>query len=87
MKLSSIRPIARLLARELAITALLILGVSFVVFIIIYLSPGDPFGKLLKGQAVPQNAAKGFLATFGVSSAWYAQYLAWLVNMAQGDFI
>lgn len=86
MKLSSIRPIARLLARELAITALLILGVSFVVFIIIYLSPGDPFGRLLKGQAVPQSAAKGFLGAFGVSSAWYAQYLAWLVNMVQGDF-
>lgn len=86
MKLSSIRPIARLLARELAIAALLILGVSFVVFIIIYLSPGDPFGTLLKGQAVPQNAAKGLLGAFGASSAWYAQYLAWLVNTVQGDF-
>jgi ABC-type dipeptide/oligopeptide/nickel transport system permease component len=43
MKLSSIRPIALLLARELAITALLILGVSFVVFIIIYMTPGNPF--------------------------------------------
>ncbi len=86
MKLSSIRPIALLLARELAITALLILGVSFVVFIIIYLSPGDPFGTLHKGQAVAQNAAKGFLSAFGASSTWYARYLAWLVNMVQGDF-
>ena len=86
MKLSSIRPIARLLAKELAIAALLILGVSFVVFIIIYLSPGHPFETLLKGQAVPQNAAKGLLGAFGASSAWYAQYLAWLVNTVQGDF-
>jgi peptide/nickel transport system permease protein len=86
MKLSSIRPIALLLARELAITALLILGVSFVVFIIIYLSPGDPFGTLLKGQTVDQNAAKGFFGAFGASSAWYARYLSWLVNMVQGDF-
>ena len=86
MKLSSIRPIALLLVRELAITALLILGVSFVVFIIIYLSPGDPFGTLLKGQTVDQNAAKGFFGAFGASSAWYARYLSWLVNMVQGDF-
>jgi len=85
MKLASIRPIILLLARELAITALLILGVSFVVFIIIYLSPGDPFGKLLKGQAVAQNAAKGLLGAFGSPSAWYAQYLAWLLNIVQGD--
>ena len=32
------------------ITALLLLGVSFVVFIILYLSPGDPFSVLLEGQ-------------------------------------
>jgi peptide/nickel transport system permease protein len=86
MKLSSIRPIALLLARELAITALLILGVSFVVFIIIYFSPGDPFGTLLKGQAASHNAAKGFLGAFGASSTWYARYLVWLINMVQGDF-
>jgi peptide/nickel transport system permease protein len=86
MKLSSIRPIILLLARELAITVLLILGVSFVVFIIIYLSPGDPFGKLLQGQAVGQSTARGLLGAFGAPSAWYAQYLVWLVNMAQGDF-
>ena len=86
MKLSSIRPIIMLLARELAITALLILGVSFVVFIIIYLSPGDPFGSMLKGQAAAQNVTKGLLGAFGASSAWYAQYLAWLLNIVQGDF-
>ena len=86
MKLSSFRPIILLLARELAITALLILGVSFVVFIIIYLSPGDPFGSMLKGQAAAQNVTKGLLGAFGASSAWYAQYLAWLLNIVQGDF-
>lgn len=86
MKLSAIRPIALLLARELAITALLILGVSFVVFIIIYVSPGDPFGTLLKGQTTSPNTAENLQGAFGTPPAWYAQYLVWLVNMVQGDF-
>ncbi len=86
MKISSIRPIALLLARELAITALLLLGVSFVVFIIIYLSPGDPFGTLLQGQTVPRNSADTAHGGLGISQAWYAQYLSWLANMVRGDF-
>ena len=86
MKLSSIKPIALLLVRELAITALLILGVSFVVFIIIYISPGDPFVTLLKKQTVSQNAGKGILDALAAPTAWYTQYLSWLFNIVRGDF-
>ncbi|MGD2270803.1 MAG: ABC transporter permease [Desulfobacterales bacterium] len=86
MKLSSIRPIALLLARELAITVLLILGVSFVVFIIIYFSPGDPFGTLLRGQTGSHGSANTLAGVSGAPPAWYVQYLSWLVNMLQGDF-
>ncbi len=80
MKLSSIRPIALLLSRELIVTALLLLGVSFVVFIILYLSPGDPFSALLNGQMAADNASSA-----GMSVAWYAQYLSWLGNILRGD--
>lgn len=86
MKLSSVRPIALLLVRELAITILLILGVSFVVFIIIYFSPGDPFGTLLKSQTEFHGSASTLAGASGAPAAWYFQYLSWLVNMVQGDF-
>jgi peptide/nickel transport system permease protein len=86
MKLSAVRPIAIVLSREIAITALLLLGVSFVVFIILYLSPGDPFSVLLEGQVSTAEARAGLREALGVPKAWYAQYLSWLTGMLQGNF-
>jgi peptide/nickel transport system permease protein len=86
MKLSAIRPIAIVLSREIAITALLLVGVSFVVFIILYLSPGDPFSVLLEGQMSSAEARAGLREALGVPKAWYAQYLFWLIGMLQGNF-
>ncbi len=86
MKLSAVRPIALVMSRELAITALLLLGVSFVVFIILYLSPGDPFSVLLEGQLSSAEARAGVREALGVPKAWYGQYLSWLTSMLQGNF-
>ena len=86
MKLSAIRPIALVLSRELTITALLLLGVSFVVFIILYLSPGDPFSVLLEGQLSTAEARAGVREAMGVPESWYGQYLSWLAGMLQGNF-
>jgi peptide/nickel transport system permease protein len=86
MKLASVRPVALLLSRELAITALLLLGVSLVVFVVLYLSPGDPFSLLLEGQMVTAGAREGVRQALGVPRAWYTQYLLWLGNMLQGNF-
>ncbi len=86
MKVSSIKPIALVLSRELMITVLLLLGVSLVVFTILYLSPGDPFSVLLEGQMSSEEARAGVREALGVPKAWYAQYLSWLLNMLRGDF-
>lgn len=86
MKLSTIKPIAKLLLKELLITLLLLLGVSFTVFMIIYLSPGDPFSLLLQGQTASSNAALGVREALGMPMAWYTQYLSWVGNMIQGNF-
>lgn len=80
------RPIARVLGRELTITGLLLLGVSFVVFTILYLSPGDPFSVLLEGQAMSEEARAGVREAMGVEKSWYRQYLSWLFDMLRGDF-
>jgi len=80
MKLASIRPITGLMLKELAIAVLLLLGVSFVIFLVLYLSPGDPFSTLLKAQAGPASGK-----SLGGSAPWYAQYLAWLSNIVRGN--
>lgn len=86
MKLSAIRPIALVLCKELLITALLLVGVSFVVFVVLYLSPGNPFGILLEGQMDGAQTTANIHEALGASSSWYAQYVSWLVNMLSGNF-
>jgi peptide/nickel transport system permease protein len=86
MKLSAIRPIALVLSRELIITALLLLGVSFVVFIILFVSPGDPFSVLLEGQLSTAEVRAGVREAVGVPRSWYMQYLSWLAGMLTGNF-
>jgi peptide/nickel transport system permease protein len=86
MKLSALRPIALVLSRELVITGLLLLGVSFIVFIILYLSPGDPFSVLLEGQVMSEEARTGVREALGVQRTWYGQYLSWFTGMLRGDF-
>ncbi len=86
MKLSAFRPIALVLSKELGITALLLLGVSFVVFILLYLSPGDPFSVLLEGQTTTSEVREGVRQTLGVPKGWCAQYLSWLAGMLTGNF-
>jgi peptide/nickel transport system permease protein len=84
VKLSAIKPVARVLRRELAVTALLLLGVSVVVFAVLYLAPGDPLNLLLEGQSPrAQLAAREAL---GVPQTWYGRYGAWLLNVLQGNF-
>jgi peptide/nickel transport system permease protein len=62
------------LARELAVTALLLLGVSVVVFAILYLAPGNPLHAL------------GVRDAHGVPRTWPGQYAAWFGKVLQGDF-
>jgi peptide/nickel transport system permease protein len=80
MKLASIRPITVLISRELAIAVLLLLGVSFVVFLVLFFSPGDAFSSLLKEQ---MTSAAG--SHPGESASWYSQYLLWLANITRGN--
>lgn len=86
MKLSALRPVALSLSRELAITALLLLGVSVVVYVILSLSPGDPFSVLIEGQMATEDALAGVREAMGASRTWYGRYFTWLGNMLTGDF-
>src|SRR5437899_7470513 len=84
-KLAAFRRVGVMVVRELALTALLLLGVSLVVFVILHLSPGDPFSVLLEGQAPGHAARASVHEALGVPTTWYGRYLAWLGNIARGN--
>ena len=86
MRPAAIKAILLALVRELALTALLLLGVSAVVFAILHLSPGDRFSLLLEGQMPGEGARAGVREALGIPQAWYALYLSWLGSILQGNF-
>lgn len=86
MKFMPLRALAKTLLKELGLALLLLLGVSFVVFIILYAAPGDPFSILLEGQMPSEQALAGIRVALGAQQSWYGQYLSWLHNVLSGNF-
>ena len=84
MKLAALRPISLLILKELFIAALLLLGVSFIVFVILYASPGNPFATGHARQ-VTGGSADGLKSAF-LQATWLSQYLTWLTGILQGNF-
>lgn len=73
------------LLRELGLAALLLFGVSLVVFAILYAAPGDPFSALLEGQLASEETLAGVRVALGAQQGWYGQYLSWLHNVLSGN--
>ncbi len=86
MKRSAWKAMAAVLSRELVTTAALLLGVSLVVFVILYLAPGDPFAALLGGRNLSGAERDAAFEALGIPKTWYGQYLAWIGNVLHGDF-
>ena len=86
MKSAQIRIVALILLKELGIAFLLLLGVSIVVFALLYAAPGDPFSMLLEGQLSTDEARAGIGAAIGTEQSWYGQYFSWLFNVMSGNF-
>jgi ABC-type dipeptide/oligopeptide/nickel transport system permease component len=79
------RLLLKILVNELGLAALLLLGVSFVVFVILFSAPGDPFSILLEWQMPSQQALAGVREALGAPQSWYGQYGSWLLNLLKGN--
>lgn len=79
------RSLLKTLLKELGLAVLLLLGVSLVVFAILYAAPGDPFSALAAGQLPDEEALAGVRDAMGVQHSWYGLYLSWLHNVLSGN--
>ena len=77
---------SRYLLRRLAIAIPSLLGISLVLFVVLALAPGDPFGELASNPNVPPSVALALRAKFGLDDPIYVRYLHWLVAMLHGDW-
>ncbi len=74
------------LLRRLLIAVPSLLGISLVLYTVLALAPGDPFGELASNPNVPPEVAAGLRAKFGLDDPVWLRYLHWLVAMLHGDW-
>lgn len=61
-----------------------VLIVTFIVFALVRLMPGDPASTRL-GEAWSVGAAERITEQLGLDRPWYEQYLSWLAGAVRGD--
>jgi len=74
------------LIRRLLIAVPSLLGISLVLFTVLALAPGDPFGELATNPNVPPEVRLALRAKFGLDDPILSRYLHWLFAMLQGDW-
>src|SRR6201994_920564 len=74
------------LLRRLLTAVPSLLGISVVLFVVLALAPGDPFGELASNPNVPPEVAAGLRAKFGLDDPITLRYVHWLVAMLHGDW-
>lgn len=70
--------------QRLVLALIVILGVTFVVFLIIQFVPGDP-ARISLGQQATDEAVAARRAEMGLDRPFIVQYADWLVSASQGD--
>ncbi len=75
---------AAYLARRLMQAALILLGVSFVTFILLYVLPADPV-RQIAGRAATAQTVENIRQQLGLDQPFIVQYGRYLVHLAQGD--
>ncbi len=73
-----------LILKRLAVSALVLLAVSFVVFVFTLLLPGDPAQAILGQQATPERL-EALRSELELDRPWWERYLGWLGGILSGD--
>lgn len=77
---------SRYLLRRLLISVPVLVGISVVLFTILALAPGDPFGELALNPNIPPEVRFNLRQQFGLDDPLAVRYMRWLVAMLQGDW-
>ncbi|HEY1325338.1 MAG TPA: ABC transporter permease [Casimicrobiaceae bacterium] len=72
--------------RRLLIAVPSLIGISVVLFTVLALAPGDPFGELATNPNVPPEVRANLRAQFGLDDPIPVRYLHWFASMLHGDW-
>lgn len=76
----------RFILRRLASLIPMLLGISFLVFILMYLTPGDILSEARASRDISKEYIQKMEKQYGLDKPWYIQYLLWLKNIAMFNF-
>ncbi|WP_088282701.1 ABC transporter permease [Ideonella sp. A 288] len=72
--------------RRLLLAVPSLLGISVVLYTVLALAPGDPFGEIALNPNVPAEVKLALRAKFGLDDPVWQRYFRWLAAMLQGDW-
>jgi peptide/nickel transport system permease protein len=76
----------RFILRRLLISIPTLIVISFVVYAILALAPGDPLSQFAANPQVPPEVRERIRHTLGLDQPWYLRYVLWLQALVSGDF-
>lgn len=71
--------------QRLFLALIVVLGLTFVVFMIMQIVPGDP-ARVVLGPYASDESVQGLRERLGLNRPFLEQYFAWLGGVIQGDF-
>ena len=74
------------LLRRLLLALPSLLGISVVLFTVLALAPGDPFGEMAQNPNVPAEVRAALRVKFGLDDPVWQRYFRWLWAMLHGDW-
>ena len=74
------------LLRRVMVAIPSLLGISLILFTVLALAPGDPFGDMASNPNIPPEVRLALRMKFGLDDPVMVRYLHWLVAMIHGDW-
>jgi peptide/nickel transport system permease protein len=71
--------------RRLLIAIPVLLGITFITFAVLNLTPGDPIRMMVATEKITPDVAEKLTAYYGLDKPWYLQYAIYLGNLLRGD--
>jgi peptide/nickel transport system permease protein len=78
--------VGRYIIRRLLIAIPTLLVISFVVYAILALAPGDPLSQFANNPNVPPEVRERIRESLGLNQPWHVRYVKWLLALLKGDF-
>ncbi len=72
--------------RKILLSIPSLLGISFIIFAVLALAPGDPLAEFGANPEVPAEVRENIKKTLGLDQPWPVRYVKWVGAVAQGEF-